>query len=94
MEEKSQKIKLNFPANLQAGVYANSMLVTHTKEEFVMDFSFITPPMGTVTARVISSPGHIKRIISALLENVKKYETKFGTIIQSEEPNGNIRYNA
>ncbi len=94
MEEKSQKIKLSFPANLQAGVYANSMLVTHTKEEFVMDFSFIASPMGTVTARVISSPGHMKRIIAALQENVKRYETKFGTIIQSEEPQGNIGYNA
>ncbi len=94
MADKTHEIKVNFPVHLQAGVYANSMLVTHTREEFVMDFSFITPPMGTVIARIITSPGHIKRIISALQDNVKKYEAKFGTIIQAEEPKGHIGYNA
>lgn len=42
----------------------------------------------------MKSPGHIKRIISALQDNVKKYEAKFGTIIQAEEPKGNIGFNA
>lgn len=94
MTNKPDEIKVNLPAHLQAGVYTNNMLVTHTREEFVMDFSFITPPVGTVTARVITSPGHIKRIISALQDNVKKYEAKFGTIIQAEEPGGHIGFNA
>jgi len=94
MPNKPNEIKVNFPVNIQGGVYANSMLISHTREEFVMDFTFITPPMGTVIARIITSPGHIKRIISALQDNVKKYETKFGTIIQAEEPEGPIGYNA
>ncbi len=94
MADKPHEIKVNFPAHLQTGVYANSMLVAHTREEFAMDFSFITPPMGTVIARIITSPGHIKRIISALQDNVKKYEVKFGTIIQAEEPKGHIGFNA
>lgn len=94
MSNKLNEIKVNFPAHLQQGVYANNMLVSHTREEFVMDFSLITPPVGTVTARVITSPGHVKRIISALQDNVRKYEAKFGAIIQAEEPEGQIGFNA
>ncbi|HLA49753.1 MAG TPA: DUF3467 domain-containing protein [Thermodesulfovibrionia bacterium] len=94
MADNPNEIKVNFPAHLQAGAYANNMLVTHTREEFVMDFSLIVPPSGTVTARVITSPGHMKRIISALQENVKKYEARFGTIIQADELKGPIEFNA
>ncbi len=94
MSNNPNEIKVNFPPHLQTGAYANNMMVTHTREEFVMDFSFIIPPMGTVTARVITSPGHMKRIISALQDNVKKYEAKFGTIIQAEEIKGPIEFNA
>jgi len=94
VSNKLNEIKVNFPAHLQSGAYGNNMLVTHTREEFVMDFSFITPPVGTVIARVITNPGHMKRIISALQDNVKKYEAKFGAIIQAEEPKGPIGFNA
>jgi hypothetical protein len=94
MADKPKQIKINIPPHIQAGVYANNMLVTHTKEEFIMDFSFILPPTGSVVARVMTSPGHMKRIITALQENVKKYESRFGTIIQSDELQGNVEYNA
>ena len=96
MANKPNEIKINIPAHLQAGVYANSMAVTHTREEFIMDFSLITPPAGTVNARVITSPGHIKRIISALQDNVKRYEAQFGIIMAADEPKdkGPIGFNA
>lgn len=85
-EKKVEEIKIEFPPELQKGVYANLMFVTHTKEEFIMDFIMAAPPVGTVTARVITSPGHIKRIIKALQDNVDKYERKFGKIEIAEEP--------
>jgi hypothetical protein len=94
VSNKAKEIKLNLPANVQPGVYSNNMMVSHTREEFVMDFSFITPPVGTVVARITTSPGHMKRIITALQDNVKKYEVKFGTIILAEEPKGPININA
>jgi hypothetical protein len=62
------------------------MLVTHTKEEFIMDFMTVVPPSGAVTARVIMSPGHVKRIIRALQESVSQYESKFGEITEVEAP--------
>jgi len=35
---------------------------------------------------VITSPGHLKRIIKALEENLKNYEEKFGKIEEAKEP--------
>ena len=91
---QQQEIKVNFPPHLQASAYSNNMLVTFTKEEFLMDFMLVTPPFGTVTSRVVISPGHMKRIISALQDNVQKYEARFGTIQAAEEPKGNIGFHA
>ncbi|MGD9115602.1 MAG: DUF3467 domain-containing protein [Dehalococcoidia bacterium] len=88
MAEQStkQEVQVVFPNDLKGGVYSNFMVVTHTKEEFVLDFMVVVPPVGSVTARVITSPGHLKRMISALLQNVNKYEEKFGRLIAAEEP--------
>ena len=85
-----QDIKVNFPPELQGGVYSNNMVVSHTKEEFVLDFLMVAPPAGAVTARVIVSPGHMKRILAALQDNISKYEKAFGTIQIAEEPKGKI----
>ena len=85
-----QDIKVNFPPELQGGVYSNNMVVSHTKEEFVLDFLMVAPPAGAVTARVIVSPGHMKRILAALQDNISKYESNFGTIQIAEEPKGKI----
>jgi hypothetical protein len=86
-EKDAQKeVKVNFPGNLRGGVYSNVMMVTHTKEEFVLDFMMVTPPVGSVTARVITSPSHLKRMISALTENLTKYEAKFGKLTAAKEP--------
>ena len=87
-----QEIKINFPQEIQGGVYANNMVVTHTKEEFILDFIMVAPPMGTVTARVIVSPGHMKRILEALRDNISKYESTFGAIQIAEEPKGKIGF--
>ena len=81
-----KEMKVAFPENLRGGVYANNMVVTHTKEEFILDFMMITPPVGSVTARVVISPGHMKRMVSALKLNLDKYESKFGKLTEAAEP--------
>ena len=77
MPNGQKEIQVKFPDHLQGGAYSNNMVVTHTKEEFVMDFLMVAPPAGSVTARVIVSPGHMKRILAALQENVSKYVAMF-----------------
>lgn len=89
-----KEIKVNFPEKLPAGVYSNNMMVTHTREEFVMDFLMVTPQGGVVTSRVITSPGHMKRIIAALQDNVRKYEAAHGRIKEAEELKGKIGFQA
>ena len=86
MVEEKKEIKVNFPEKLLGGVYANNIMITHTKEEFIMDFLMVTPPFGSVNSRVIISPGHMKRTITALKGNLGKYEEKFGSISPAEAP--------
>lgn len=85
-KKPEEGIPVDFPESLRGGSYANSMVVHHTKEEFFLDFIVVAPPAGSLVARVILSPGHIKRVVAALQENIAKYERKFGAIQAAEEP--------
>lgn len=76
------------------GEYANTMQVLHTKEEFVLDFLNIFPPSGTLNARIIVSPGHFKRMLVAMQENLGKYESHFGSVSPSEVPASKIGFEA
>jgi len=76
------------------GVYANFMRVFHTKEEFILDFGNILPDGGVITARIITSPGHLKRIVSALKENLEKYEQNFGKIEEADAPKEDFGFSA
>ena len=90
MQKERKGIRVELPKELIGGVYSNNMAVTHTKEEFIMDFLMITTSYGAVTSRVIVSPGHIKRIVQTLQENIHRYEAEFGTIETAEGHNGHI----
>ena len=81
-----KEVKVAFPEGLRGGVYSNNMVIAHTKEEFILDFMMVTPPIGVVTARVITSPGHMKRMLSALKINLEKYEAKYGKLAEATEP--------
>ena len=76
------------------GRYSNFMQVAHSKEEFVLDFLNIFPPAGNIVARVITSPGHLKRVIKALSQNLEQYETKFGKVAEAEGPSAEIGFKA
>ena len=86
MPDGKKEIKVEFQKDIIGGVYANTLYLQHTAEEFILDFLLIAPPAGVATARVITSPGHMKRIIAAIQENLKKYEQKYGKIKPSAEP--------
>jgi len=90
VEEQSTNIQIIASDEDLKGRYANLMSVSHTGEEFVLDFFAVTPSSGgtargTLVGRMITSPSHFKRIVSALMDNLTKYETQFGDI---EEPRG------
>ncbi len=91
-QPQQQQIKINFPPHLAGGAYANNLIVTHSQEEFTLDFIMVVPPAAAVTARVVVTPGNMKRMSTALQENLKKYEEKFGEVRRAEEPKAKIGF--
>ena len=68
------------------GVYSNLLEIKHTQEEFCLDFFNLFPPVGALVSRIIVSPGHLKRMIRAFQDNLKKYEQRFGTVQEAKAP--------
>ena len=64
------------------GLYANMALVNHSDAEFTLDFIYVQPqqPKATVRSRIITSPRHMKRLIAAMVDNLQKYEARFGVV--------------
>jgi hypothetical protein len=83
-EQPKQEIKI--ADNIPGAEYANMMQVNHTQEEFMLVFMNVAGQSGRVASKVITSPGHMKRLVSALTENVKKYEDQFGEIKVADAP--------
>ena len=92
MTNQKKELKIRIPEDVQSGVYANNAVVAHTREEFILDFVMAAPPAGTVVSRVIVSPGHLKRLIGALQNNLQKYEQTFGSIEKVDSPPINMGY--
>ena len=78
------QVQINASDEVARGRYSNNMLVTHTREEFILDY-LLTAPNGTqLVSRVLVSPGHMKRVLSALVDNMQKYEANFGEVVVPE----------
>jgi hypothetical protein len=86
MDEPAQGVDVKISDEELKGHYSNLLRVTHTREEFILDFINLAPPQGIVTARVISSPGHVKRIIQALQTNLAQYEKTYGVLLEASAP--------
>lgn len=91
-ENKEQQLQVKISDEVLKGAYANMVQIGHTREEFILDFMNLFPPSGIVTARVIVSPGHLKRIAQAMNDNLKKYETQYGKIESLETPEHKIGF--
>jgi hypothetical protein len=79
-------MQINTGDELSRGRYSNTMLVAHGPEEFIMDWLLQSPNGAHLVSRVIVTPGHMKRIVNALHENLEKYEHDFGEIRIAEPP--------
>ena len=76
--QQQQQIKI--ADNIPGAEYTNAAQIKHTKEEFHLVFANIFPPSGKVVSKIITSPGHFKKMIAAMNENLKRYEDQFGVI--------------
>jgi hypothetical protein len=91
-QPQAQGVNIKITDEELKGRYSNLLRITHTREEFILDFINMVPPQGVVTARIVTSPGHMKRILSALAANLQRYEEAYGTIQEAAEPpaEGNV----
>lgn len=81
------QIQIQVDPDHASGVYSNLMMISHRKQEFILDFLFVQPqrtPQGQMSAnlraRVITSPEHMKRTLKAIEENLARYEAAYGRI--------------
>lgn len=82
------KQEIKIVDNIPGAEYSNMMQIRHNKDEFQMIFMNVMPPSGRTAAKIMTTPGHMKRIVSAMQENLKKYEDQFGSIDEAEAPSG------
>ena len=77
-----KKIDIEIKPEVAQGRYANLAIITHSSSEFILDFAQNMPglPKMQVGSRVIMTPEHAKRLLGALTENIRKYESQFGEI--------------
>jgi hypothetical protein len=83
-ENKELKVEIKVDDEVGAGVFSNFTNITHSPDEFILDYLFVnpTPPpgFGKLVSRLILTPGHAKRLLLALSENISTYEDRFGEI--------------
>jgi len=81
--KKHKQIKLSLDTDKNVEEYVNFAITTHSPAEFVIDFFRILPGINNakVKSRIIMSPVHLKTLVKALQDNIKKYEDKFGEIV-------------
>jgi len=84
--ENKPKQEIKIADNIPGAEYSNMMQVRHNKDEFQLIFMNVMPPSGRVAAKIMTTPGHMKRIVAAMQENLKKYEDQFGAIDEAEAP--------
>jgi len=83
MENQAQNnIQIELCDDIAQGIYSNLAVIAHSTSEFVIDFVSLLPgtPKAKVKSRIVLTPEHAKRLMHALIDNVKKYESQFGEI--------------
>ncbi len=83
----NQEMNIELSEEIAEGVYSNLAIITHSHSEFVVDFVRMMPgvPKAKVKSRIILTPQHAKRLMRALIDNVKKFESMHGEIKDIDE---------
>jgi hypothetical protein len=81
-EYQKKKLNIELPESVSEGTYVNLAVITHSSSEFVIDFIRVMPglPKAKVKTRTILTPPHAKRLLRALEDNIKRYESNHGEI--------------
>ena len=72
-EEKAgaaNQLNIELTEEIAEGIYSNLAIITHSNQEFVVDFIKVMPgiPKAKVKSRIVLTPQHAKRLMKALIE--------------------------
>ena len=81
-EQPKQQVQIKADEKELLGQYSNLAVIHHNAEEFTLNFVYVFPNVaqGKLVSSIILSPGHAKRLLRALGENISRYEAQFGPI--------------
>lgn len=87
MEKRPNEINIELPEEIAEGDYANLAILSHSATEFVFDFVRLVPGItrAKVKSRILLHPQNAKRLLQALQENIRRYESQFGTIKEPDQ---------
>lgn len=84
------QLQIELNEEVAEGTYSNLVMISHSPEEFILDFIRVMPgvPKARVKSRIVVTPGHAKRLLAALHDNIQRYEAQHGDIgeIQAQQP--------
>ena len=91
MEEQNEnQLNIELSEEIAEGIYSNLAIITHSNSEFVLDFIRVMPgvPKAKVKARIVLTPEHAKRLLTAIQDNIEKFENVNGRIKTQPENSG------
>ena len=77
-----KKINIEVKEDVACGIYSNLGIINHSPTEFVFDFATMMPGFAKakVMSRIILSPEHAKKFMTALVQNISNFEKQNGLI--------------
>src|ERR1700756_5557555 len=83
-----QQLNIELSEEMADGSYDNLAIITHSFAEFLLDFVNVMPnvPKAKVKSRIVMTPQHAKRLMKALIDNIKRFESQYGNIKDQETP--------
>lgn len=86
--KQQNQFSIELDETIAEGTYSNMVVINHSQSEFVLDFINIMPgvPKAKVKSRIVLTPQHAKRLLSALSENVQRFEAVNGEIKEGDAP--------
>jgi hypothetical protein len=91
MEEQNEnQINIELSEEVAEGIYANLAIITHSSSEFVLDFIRVMPGVPKSKGEIAHyiTPEHAKRLLTALEDNIEKFEAVNGRVKIQNDPTG------
>ncbi len=88
MENKEKQVVDMEAGNIEDVLeYANVFVVSHSSDEFLIDFAVMLPGQTKprILSRIVLTPKNAKILYRLMEQNIKDYESKFGTIAVAPE---------